>query len=214
MTHLENAQKLLIDTEETLRKFIESALARQCYGDVAGIARMADAILRAIREEHVAVTPQLPVAAVAPNNPDSIISAQATPKTSRKPRPAKPEFPRFEVDGDKLVKIGWSKRDKRAYEHRAPRGVVFLTFNALASKVQPNSLFTMEQVLPVTDEAGNQIPSYQAYLAIAWLRSVGVVQRRGKDGYTLANGLLEPSNVDQLWNSVPNRGADQSGDTR
>jgi hypothetical protein len=205
MEYLESAHKLVIDTEARLRKLIESALSRQCYSDVASIARIADAILQVIREEQVSLTQPVHLP-LAQNETDPNASVPATFKRSRKPRPVKPEFPRFEVDGEKLVKIGWSKRDKRVYEHRAPREVVFLTFRVLASKVRPNSLFTMEQVLPVTDEAGSEIPSYQAYLAIAWLRSVGVVQRRGKDGYTLANGSLESSKVEQLWKSVPSRG--------
>jgi hypothetical protein len=103
------------------------------------------------------------------------------------------------------VKIGWSKRDERVYEHRAPREVVFLVSTAISTKVKPKAVFTMDQILPVNDEAGAEVPSYQAYLALAWLRSLGLVQRKGKEGYALANGALDNSKLQRLWNSVPGR---------
>ena len=128
----------------------------------------------------------------------------ALPKPVRKRRPTTGEYPRFERDGDRLIKIGWSKRDERVYEHRAPRETVFVVTSALSSK-RSKKVFTMDQVLPLNDNAGHEIPSYQAYLASAWLRSIGVVQRRGKDGYAVANGSLESSKVERLWNDIPAR---------
>lgn len=103
------------------------------------------------------------------------------------------------------MKIGWSKRDERVYEHRAPREIVFLVSAAISMKVKPKGVFTMDQVLPVNDNAGNEVPSYQAYLALAWLRSIELVQRRGKEGYALTDGPLDVPKLQHLWNSIPDR---------
>lgn len=207
MDHLQDAYKILGDTELSLRGLIERALSAQHYSDVAVIARIADAVahLRRGENEPSSTTP----ASASTRNGDESASdgAERTlPKPSRGRRASKAaEFPRFERDGDKLVKIGWSKRDDRVYEHRAPREIVFLVTNTISTKVKPRAIFTMDQVLPVNDNAGNEVPSYQAYLALAWLRSIGVVQRKGKDGYALTNGALDTSKLQRLWKSVPDR---------
>lgn len=208
MNHLQDAHKILEDTELSLRGLIERALSAQHYADVAVIARIADAVahLRRGEKESSATTP---AASVGISNRDES-AAEGAARTPTKPgrgrRASKAaEFPRFERDGDKLVKIGWSKRDERVYEHRAPREIVFLVTTAISTKGRPKAIFTMDQVLPVNDNAGNEVPSYQAYLALAWLRSIGVVQRRGKDGYALTNGALETSQLQRLWKSVPDR---------
>jgi hypothetical protein len=133
-------------------------------------------------------------------------AARVIGSKAQRGRRQKPEdFPRFERDGDKLVKIGWSKRDERVYEHRAPRDIVFLVSTAISTRVKPKAVFTMEQILPVNDGSGTEVPSYQAYLALAWLRSLGLVQRKGKEGYALANGALDNAKLQRLWSSVPDR---------
>ena len=40
-------------------------------------------------------------------------------------------LPRFERDGERIVKVSWSKRAKAEYEHRAPRDVVFSLLDAI-----------------------------------------------------------------------------------
>lgn len=211
MGQLEKAREILTLTETSLRDLIERALSEQEYGEVANIAQMADAVARLVRQNGDAsrITP----AATHPSSrhtesqgdePTTSDAQAETSKPTRKRRPAKGEYPRFERDGDKLIKIGWSKRDERVYEHRAPREIVFLLTNVLSSK-RPKSVFAMEQVLPLNDNAGHEIPSYQAYLALAWLRSIGAVQRRGKDGYAVTNGSLESAKLQRLWNAIPTR---------
>jgi len=76
---------------------------------------------------------------------------------------------------------------------------------AISTKVKPRTVFTMDQILPVNDSAVTEVPSYQAYLALAWLRSLGLVQRKGKEGYALTNGALDNAKLQRLWNSVPDR---------
>lgn len=212
MGHLEKAHEILTATETALRGLIERALSEQEYGDVANIAQMADAVAR-LRRGNADGSLSVPPSAhrfssdITSNGDEATaneVEASATPRPARRRRPAKGEYPRFERDGDKLIKIGWSKRDERVYEHRAPRETVFVVTNAFSSR-RPKTVFTMDQVLPLNDNAGHEIPSYQAYMALAWLRSIGVVERRGKEGYVVANGSLESSKLERLWNAIPTR---------
>ena len=59
--------------------------------------------------------------------------------------------------------------------------------------------FTMDEVLPVRAADGLDVPSYQAYLVVAWLRAIGAVERIGNDGYTARADRLAPSEIDKLW---------------
>jgi hypothetical protein len=210
MDVLGDALKILGDTEMSLRVLIERALSANQYAEVATLARIVDAVARLRGAGDV--QPSTPIR--NPTGPEQAsdnrrhvesISATGRSKAPRSRRTKPDEFPRFERDGDKLVKIGWSKRDERVYEHRAPRDVVFLVSTAISTKVKPKAVFAMEQILPVNDSTGTEVPSYQAYLALAWLRSLGLVQRKGKEGYALADGALDNTKLQRLWTSVPDR---------
>ncbi len=214
MSFRQEAHKILRETELSLRELIERALSAQQYSDVADVARIADAIAH-LRREGADTLPADSTSrgASTARESDRTTPAPATTKSSLGHRAKSAEFPRFERDGEKLVKIGWSKRDERVYEHRAPWDIVFLVGVAISTKVKPKAIFTMEQVLPVQDGGGNEVPSYQVYLALAWLRSIGLVQRRGKEGYALTNGALDNTKLRQLWNSIPDRYQSATGDS-
>jgi hypothetical protein len=115
------------------------------------------------------------------------------------------QYPRFKREDDTLVKIGWSKSDKATYEHRSPRSIL----QNLARRIQEvggNGLrFTTEQLLPLLDEKGAELPSYQCYLCLAWLVADGLVDRHGRQGYTLhVQGDLNEA-IDVAWQSLPKR---------
>jgi hypothetical protein len=134
---------------------------------------------------------------------------RAKPGYSTKEPPArKPDdLPHFLREADRLVKIGWSERDHNVYEHRAPRSTVFEFARLAHDRASETAAFTMDDVLPVKDQTGKDTPSYHAYLALAWLRAVGAIQRVGKDGYTAKKENLEPEALDRLWSALDARGA-------
>jgi len=63
----------------------------------------------------------------------------------------------------------------------------------------------MDEVLPVELQDGTEVPSYQAYLVLAWLRERGTVQRQGNDGYKLARKNLSADMIVELWAQTPER---------
>jgi hypothetical protein len=208
MSFVQQALKILGDTEASLRKLINRALAEQKYSDVALMARIADTIAhlrRGVDLDPIASMDVRTLRRSSEGSPAEGTLPQRPQKLQRDPRQLTAEFPHFARDGDKLVKIGWSKRDERVYEHRAPREIVLLTIAAISTKVKSKDIFTMDQILPLKDGAENEVPSYQAYLALAWLRSLGLVQRKGKQGYALAKQTFDDTALQRLWNSVPDR---------
>ena len=115
------------------------------------------------------------------------------------------KYPRFERDGGRLIKIGWSKKSREEYEHRASREVAQAFARALWNAMEPGKTFAMEEVLPVRDSAGDELPDYQSYLSLAWLRSEGAIEKLGRDGYVLRIQDMDTETFDTLWSHLPER---------
>lgn len=97
-------------------------------------------------------------------------------------------YPRFERRGESLVKIGWSKREKAEYEHKAPMGAVALVADKVQKKGADGRIFQISGLLPCESTDGEVIvPDYQVYLVVAWWREIGLLEQHGRQGYSLPN---------------------------
>lgn len=131
------------------------------------------------------------------------VSGLPAPKAakSKKIRVAVTGYPKFERDGERLVKIGWSKREKAEYEHRVPRETARCVYLELAKVAA--SVFRMEELLPFNLPDGVEVPSCQTYLVLAWLRYIGQIEKRANDSYQwVARGLNDPS-LEKAWDATP-----------
>jgi hypothetical protein len=204
MGNIQDARGILSDAETSLRQLMESALREQRYADVGEIAGLADGIARLLQGRIGAqqqVPQTSPVTAMA-NIP--VTASSLVPRRSSKSPTS--EYPRFERDDDKLVKIGWSKKNKATYEHRAPHEAIIAFGRHLSGNVTEGKVFAVEDLLPVPDVAnGGEIPAYQVYLMLAWLQHVGAIAKKGRDGYVLRRGGLGIGTLDSFWASLPTR---------
>lgn len=197
MDTIQEARKILIEAEASLRQLMEKALKQQRYADVREIASIAQALAR--------VNDGQMVTAVSSSEGvgDARSRRSLSPRQSSK---SKGDYPRFAKDGDKLVKIGWSKRNGRSYEHRAPVSIVKDIVRQLAGRVKHGEVFVVENLIPVVDSAsGAEIPAYQVYMTLAWLREVGSIEKKGRDGYVLNGAGLAGDEFEALWAEVKAR---------
>lgn len=114
------------------------------------------------------------------------------------------DYPKFARAGDFLVKIAWSKSQKSEYRHKSPRSVLTKLLNSLSEGLIDNdAVVSMEDILPLKESNGSEIPDYQAYLCLAWLRSIDAVQQKGREGYT-RNGTDDEVNrlVERAWGNL------------
>jgi hypothetical protein len=203
MSQLENARKILTATEGSLRELIERALSEQQYTDVAQIARIADAIARLRSADETSEGWPSVIAwngAVSNGNPPGLRAFSRRVRTAKK-------FPRFEREGDKLVKIAWSKKDRAEYEHKAPRRIVDLLIESIRTRKGEGARFAAPDVLPLKDsKSRREFPSYQSYLALGWLRYEGVITKYGRDGYALKPTTATAQHLSELWEALPSRG--------
>ncbi len=193
--------RILNNAQAELRSLLEQALAESRYTDVAEIAQIAESLAQLGADSGPASSDVEPPMSVAPGP----APRSATAHSNRAGRPSR-SFPRFEREGDKLVKIAWSKKDRAEYEHKAPRQVVDLLIEAIRSQKGEGAKFEAPDVLPLTDrKSRKEVPSYQSYLALAWLRYEGVVAKHGRDGYSLKPTAATAERLNELWKALPSR---------
>jgi len=120
------AEETLASAEDRLRALIRAALENQRYSDVAKLAPLADAVLQVMKTARSGYAGLSSVHAAAAQGGGN--DKHALPQFTAEPTiPLGPDlaYPRFERHGDKLVKVAWSKKDRREYEHRASADVIF-----------------------------------------------------------------------------------------
>ena len=116
-------------------------------------------------------------------------------------------YPRFEREEDRLIKVGWSSSNNRAYEHRVTRDIVEEICRHIASRGQGKKPFKMDKLFPLKLDNGDLIPTYQAYLVLKWLLGNDVVERRGNDGYVVVDRSFGEETISQIWKKTPLRSA-------
>lgn len=189
---------VLARAEAELRALIESALAGGRYDDVAELAQLADG-LTALRTGAAAGQTGAPV-----HNGHRTQRRNPPPGTHVRANDGG-GLPRFERDGNKLIKIA-GKPGQGEYEHRAPFDVIETMLATIKAKRGVGARFTAPDVLPLTDpKTRREIPSYQSYLVLGWLRQEGVLIKHGREAYSLKPTAETAEHIHQLWNALPSR---------
>lgn len=112
-------------------------------------------------------------------------------------------YPRFERRGDHLVKIGWSKREKAEYEHKAPLESVNIVASAVKKKGSDGRIFQISGLLPCVGPDGETVvPDYQVYLIVAWWRDLGLLDQHGRQGYSIPQPDAFPARLDHACNEL------------
>lgn len=185
-----------------MRLAIAAAASAADAGRLDQLVRWLADIQRIAREAAAADPPAADAAKplTAPAAAQSTVrgAAEQAPKARETKR-----YPRFFRQGESLVKVGWSKKSREEYEHKAPKTAVFAVASALHRAGGAGRRITMDNVIPVHDETLNSsVPDYQVYVALAWLRDLRLVVQHGRQGYTLAaNGNLQQS-VGTSWDAL------------
>ncbi len=102
-----------------------------------------------------------------------------------KSKPKRRDYPKFLVSKDTLHKISWSKSEKKEYTHKIGKEAYGFTLAAIHALAQWGpSPFTVDQIVEKAEKkAGQPVPVYQVYVAVAFLRQHGVIRRVGREGY-------------------------------
>ena len=204
MKLLDRAADLLRRTEAELRRVLSDAATA---GDYASVVRVA-AWARTVSEMVVDLAPRKGKPTHEARTPSS---AHREPPPSRSVPTASSArnggYPRFFRQGDRFVRVAWSKRDKKEYEHKAPIAVLKALMVAMADKGADGRVFATEELLPIRDDDGAEVPTYQAYAGLALLKQVGLIEQHGRQGYSIPRPLELSGAVEALLRNLPQRQA-------
>lgn len=194
------ASEILNECEQALRKLVVEAANEGSYSDVRRLADLARAI--AALAADIA-----PGEAIAPHRESPLIGDVSVTRSNRaelqgrRPNRRATDYPKFFRRGDELVKVGWSKKERREYSHRAPRHAIDAVVAAVRKLGANGKVFTGDKLLPLEDPSdGSRMGDYQAYVALAWLKHLGIVKQHGrKSGYSLATDKHIDSLITATW---------------
>lgn len=116
------------------------------------------------------------------------------------------DYPMFFRQADSLLKIGWSKKEKAEYEHKAPRRAIDALAAAIVRRARNGKIFTSEDLFPLKDANDEtETPGYQAYVALAWLKTARIVRQHGRRGYSVRNTDEMLHSIEAAWNRLESK---------
>jgi hypothetical protein len=198
MKAVNTAKARIAACEAEIKALMTSLVANGDYEELPALAVLAGRLAELAAGEPAAVT------AAGSETQASRVLAIPDVALVAEPKPAKKklDYPRFERSEDRLIKVGWSKKDREEYEHKASKATARAVFEAIADASSSRDFVRVEDVLRVRGEQEEEIPSYQIYLVIAWLRSGGAIEKEGNEGYRINKKGLS---FDRLWNATSPR---------
>lgn len=194
MSFAERAASALREAESSLRGLLAEAAAGGDYGSVVLIAAWGRTISEMLQGQPG--TAPSPALSPAPRSTPRVLERQ--PKSA-----AKNGYPRFYRQGDRLVRVAWSKREKREYEQKAPYAVIEALIAAITELGSDGRIFGTDKLLPLTGEDDTPFPDYQAYLGLALFKHAGLIDQHGRQGYSVPNAVEFPSMTRAVWKNLP-----------
>jgi len=186
----EEIKRIIGNAEEALRQVIVRAAEN---GDYRGVDT-ARAIAVKIHELKMQLEDSSALPTVAKEKATKVGKSQRGTKKSKRNKGRKSGYPKFEVKKGMLIRIGWSKKQKREYTHKVPKVVFDVTVKAMARVAKSGAgPFMAEEVIERVNELSTEaIPSYQVYVVIGLLRMCSCIKQIGREGYSI------PENIEKV----------------
>jgi hypothetical protein len=195
------AAKIIREAEAKLRSLLTEAAAEGEYNIIVKVAGWARWLGELVSDMTPAEGSAQTIPAVTSDSQASLQGKAPNPPRRQKRSKA---YPKFFRNGENLVKIGWSKAQRTEYEHKAPLSVLSDLAAAISAASAKRPRLTMESILPLKcSRDGTEVPSYQTYLCLAWLRKQGLVLQHGRQGYSVRPKADLPAKTRELVQLLP-----------
>jgi hypothetical protein len=112
------------------------------------------------------------------------------------------KYPKFEVKNDNIVRIGWSKKERREYTHKVSKRVFYETVEVMGRLAQGGAgPFMAEKIIEQVNHAESEtIPSYQIYVVIGFLRKFNCIKQIGREGYDIPIDMAKKA--ESAWGNL------------
>lgn len=202
------ARQILASAEAEVRGLITNAAEAQDYQAVSDLAELAQTLSsltetsRFLRSESVAEGSSVAYGASLSQarKPKLTKRSNSPQQKPNKARGAAKDYPKYHTDRDRLIKIGWSKKHRDTYEHKAPREAVEAVAHALNEKAS-GRVVTVDELGTIETLNGNEVPVYQVYMTIAWLIVINQLSKEGRDGYRVDDNVGS-IDLNKVWGST------------
>lgn len=186
---IHEGQKIIRDAEAGLRELVAASAGSADYQEIQQLLEWARDMGNLLRQAAGAA----PASGVVPQKRRNV-------KTVR-PASAQVEaaYPRFSRTEHELIRIAWSRRERREYTHKAPRRAFDAVVHALQRVGANGKVFASDSFLPLNDSDGAQFPNYQIYVVLSLLKHLAIVDQHGRQGYSISrpNDLAHASEA--IW---------------
>ena len=188
--------EILTKTESDIQEVIIKAAHAGDYRSV-DIARAAAVNIKNIRTQ---ISNPASKAEIRPAKSGTRIEKKALTKKRKKS-----DYPKFKVKNETLIRIGWSRKQRREYTHKAQRFVFEQTVKAMTALSQSGAgPFLAENILEQANSNESEaIPSYQIYVVIGLLKQTNCIKQVGRDGYIIPQDLVKKA--EEKWVELSNR---------
>ena len=211
MDTAKQAFEVFAEAERRMRELVGAAASTGDYELAVRVTEWAKALselARSTRENPGNVLSVTTTDGRSPSASRSKWRTQPAKRLTRRQAKAgkKGDYPRFVRRDDSLVKIGWSKKEREEYEHKAPLRVAEALAHAIDGRSQNGRRFTSEDLFPLRDlQEDSEFPGYQGYVALAWFKAAGLVEQHGRSGYTAPHTESLGNAVRAAWSRLPER---------
>jgi len=195
---------LIADLDAAARKEITLAAKEGRFDDLQQLIPLAKEIAAIVFSQKIETR------SGSPEPADSLKDKLRSSVGNRSPKALKSkktDYPQFLREKQDFVKLGWSAKEKKPYEHRVPKVSLDVALSAVASCGKTGHRFTMNDILKavIGSKGAEPIPSYQVYAVVSWLKWAGMVLQHGRQGYNVVRPQSFISSVEAAWQSLPQR---------
>jgi hypothetical protein len=200
----QQAVAVLRQAEAGLRELVSVAASAGDYDSVVKIAAWAKVVGDMAKAPPAITSPASTCADARAVPRDQKLNPKRA-KVSKYSRGPSAQYPRFIRQKDQLVRIAWSKREKKEYHHKAPHAILQALVKAMSEFGKDGRIFSTDDLLPIHDTDGNAVPSYQAYVGIALLKHTSLLDQHGRQGYSIPRLAEFADTVEAVWQKLPHR---------
>lgn len=112
-------------------------------------------------------------------------------------------YPRFGCRREHLIRIGPTKGGSAEYQHKTARPAVDAVVSAVLEAGREGRVFTTRDCLPVVlPSSGSEVPGYQVYNVLAWLKQMGLVDQHGRQGYSICKPQEFLQQIEIAWTTL------------
>ncbi len=177
---------------------IETAVRKRSYSNVSGLLSVlekVDDLIQEIEQVNAATAPE----------PASKKAREDAPTDAKRRRrtPSKRGYPRFERNGNNLIKIEWNARKNTEQTHRVP----YPTVSSLVSTINKTGgdMFKKDLLTGAATAEGNKIPAHQLGVVMGWLISSKAIVRKGRGDYIPSREKLAAAALMDRFNQLAER---------